>query len=630
MSWDENWSMPLTIGEITHLEDAGYYILFSLNPEHDLKVSGESWEMDTLDKILDDGNGLTFIYTHANPGQSVMFEDFPAAATATEMNARKAEVVSQLGVSPSDVEVLPYNTVSHGVRFGLFLRDDAFASMYIGNRSLVWIAASNAGDISLLDAEILISYDWATGYPNNLIHDEAMAQFVRMITGDTQTPSADPRLVRSFRQAYLFLMEDVGFGFPLYFEKPELYGDATWNGVLNPAVSSFFTDSFASGYGSVVWEFDAEMYTGVPFYLAASSSDVTIYGGGWSDSYTLFLYLSDVGHGDACVTLDPWYLRSANNVFANLDGNTDPTRYSPPCDTGAIGSAPNLDEHVQDILVDDNPVSKVREFRAGRNVVEWRVDSGRNVKRYVIEGRVAGGNWFFMEEDPYFVGHHSVAIPYPCVIDDVRLVEEEIGGKRILYYWDRLTSSVEGGAGTPRSEIHECAPPPMAPRESMMTMPETQRSAALSIVIVTSGTADVEVGNWMAVVDSMVVDYWEDIGHSISVLDVDTLAVGYSERRAAIKDDLEVRFLAGQLDAVHVIGDANDYVEFVGDQVSSFWDPELGWEGQRQALLASRYAGQATKDVVGTWAIADNYSGPFVNTAGDYPYILTGSVLIAV
>ena len=283
---------------------------------------------------------------------------------------------------------------------------------------------------------------------------------------------------------------------------------------------------------------------------------------------------------------------------------------------GRWGSAPIGDDHVQNVVADDVPVSLVTNIEIAAGQLRFFVEAARDVEEYCLEKRSAtAGEWTRVASVGPGLGQRAIEIPKGEDWDILRLVELEAGGVRIAY--DAL-----GRHRLPARAEHVCVPPSVAGGPAARQL-NVSRGSARSVCIVTRGTADSESGEWMSVVEDSVAAYWRSLGHLVEVLDVDTLAVGYEELRADLKGELEDRWDAGDLDAVHVIGDANDHEEFVGSRYQELWPATEGWEVQRASLLTFRFAGQPANDIVPTCAIEDWYAGPFRSVGGDYPYVLS-------
>ena len=321
--------MPLTEDLIGDLANAQFAWTTVDNNSHG--------EMRVEDLVTQFGNphGILFVYTHGSIN-NLMLESFPTSADSTDRVLRELQIEANLSIPSSDVLRTSYN-IGEEEHWAISISDARIGEWHSGSRSVLWLAASYAGDLTAADeAKVVFGYTYA---PEISTHDGYMSKFLRMLVGKALYDPGDPRVVRSVQRANLNLDEDIGFGWRVQGDPPILYQhDPGWDGVLNPAVYKFETDAldFPGGSGVVTWEFDCEMNTSSTSDLVTGGA-VVIDGLSWDDAYTLRASVSNVNYGSNCVTLNPTALKSAAHGFAVLDGNTDPPGIARPMLSGALG-----------------------------------------------------------------------------------------------------------------------------------------------------------------------------------------------------------------------------------------------------------------------------------------------------
>lgn len=255
---------------------------------------------------------------------------------------------------------------------------------------------------------------------------------------------------------------------------------------------------------------------------------------------------------------------------------------------------------------------------AESGLASWRVMNEYATDHYEIQGRTTvGGEWLTVVSQVLpGVGDREVSLPSPLQ-GQYRLIEWAASGFPAILAYASPAAPFAAAAQLYSDDIGDAI-------EDLL-----QRIAAGQYsqqgLNVGSGESCMVVGPgaWLAVVDSKLGPLWSGLwGYAINYLPTESLSsdpdTAREEIRAAIRAAHE-----GGTKYVLLLGDANDYRQFVGDQASVFWNT-AAWEDKRIAMLASGVLpGEQERDVVPTYYVADNDLPPSLNMSRVTPYWYT-------
>jgi hypothetical protein len=259
-----------------------------------------------------------------------------------------------------------------------------------------------------------------------------------------------------------------------------------------------------------------------------------------------------------------------------------------------------------------NPAATVYGFSVSGGIARWRVTSQYKTAGYFVEGAShPGGPWETVAHEPPTVGDHGVAVPSHRYY---RLVEVEEDGGALFH--GRAVDAPPAEPFETASPSLECLHAIIAERKANLRaslQSAARTSAADTMLIVTTDSLAVECAYGIA-------DYWRALGASVSLLTVDGFDSDPNVRRGQIHAAI-IDSVAGGVDCLLFVGDANDHVQFDMSKEGSQWWP-ASWEGIHASYILSGFppGGQPDHDLMPAWYEPDTLPRR-QNTAYTLPYV---------
>lgn len=331
--------------------------------------------------------------------------------------------------------------------------------------------------------------------------------------------------------------------------------------------------------GGKAFTFTFDTSTNQGFSPLSVTGPFTLQNVSWNSATSLSATVRPTGDGEGYVTALASVITSANHNELRLDGGS------------------NYDVRVRH---GDNPAATVSGFSVSDGAARWKVTDRHRTDHFRIEAAAdVKGPWSSAVDDiPANVGHSSTRVNADGPF--YRLIEVETDGTELVHGIasrndERITveASPTPSVAFMREKIAELN----RQREGTGYGGELPMSSSTLTVYTTPAFED---DAWNAFGY-----YWQGWwGIDVTMVTTDAFPQTPDGIRNGIKNDITTRYNAGER-AFLILGDANDHVQFTGQQYPSLWLPENGWETIRQDYLNGGYQNQSSNDLIPTFYAPD-------------------------
>lgn len=259
-----------------------------------------------------------------------------------------------------------------------------------------------------------------------------------------------------------------------------------------------------------------------------------------------------------------------------------------------------------------NPAATVSSFSVSRGIARWQVSSLYETQDYVIEGSPSSsGPWHEILAVPPTIGNHEVSVPPYAYY---RLLERETNGG-VIVHGISVDSEPSEPVELERLSLEELRSIIAKRREHLEATGATGFNTASgdTLLIVTT--------NSLAEICSYgIADYWRLRGATVSIITVDSFDPNPNVRRVQIKEAIADAVSDGA-NAVLLVGDANDHVQFDMQKEGLLWWPS-SWQSIYNDYLSYGFPaeGQPDHDLIPAWYKPDTLPRT-QNTAFFTPYV---------
>ncbi|MDH4037169.1 MAG: C25 family cysteine peptidase [Candidatus Krumholzibacteria bacterium] len=554
--------------------DQGYVVTERSQP---IATTTPQYGLSDMFSGLSGGYGLFLHSSHGgeNGTAAEAFEYTPDGLSARD---NKYNYYVTHGVPAADI----YSGESAPDGYHISVRPAAISSRYVSANSIVYVISCRA-------------HTWnATAWPNS-----------RCRLG--YTPDCYPTPARNDATAFWDAMRGVnGVANRTVTNAKsgtmiELAGDGATT--LTPWVSGFSHTSGTSIPGTLAiwWTFD----TGTNQAANPIGTDgiVQLVSYVWDSSTQLSATVQCAGDGQGNVWAKGAAIASANTTQLLLNGSRN---YSVRLTCG------------------DNPAADIHGITFREGIVTFEVGSEPDIgpganDHYEIEASTSPtGPWRVVAIVPDGAGRRAIRIGNADPF--VRLVEVEKDGDRLVHNTARADAAAQVVLTPPLSEE--------ARRERYGELKRGRAPTLAQRALQVTGETVVAyaIPDLVSVVESEIASFWSARGATVTVVSTIGFPSDPDDFRSAVKADIASRVGSGT-DAVLLVGDANDHVQFMGAEYPSLWLPENGWETIRQNYLAGGYSDQSSRDGIPTYYFADTdprsvnmgYVTPY--WMSDWPYV---------